>query len=495
MRISKIARVASATVLGLLLASFAGLGASPASAETAAPTVTFDSPPSPSLLAFQNYALRFDQPVTGLTLDDIVVSGTANCQPTYIGLVQNGKWAELDLARCGVGTLVVTLKANSVQGVSLAGPVADVSTPVLDIQQAPTTDFPTISIQTRDQVNLGDGVLFRINSSDPIGVVGGKDGIQAFGSAQCVLAGYNESDDQKSIDVSFLSCGEGSVGIVLDALTLQTANGASFGPAEPLKSDLITVKAFDTAPPTLSYNKGGPATKNLVADHITGTVWFDLNQNHVQDANEPPLPGATVVLDGETTQKTGSNGEYDFGPLATAGEHSVSVTLPEHVGVIADSEGAADGVARVTLDVGAGASTWFGVVGDSFMSSTFSDAQGNGVTEPVVVAWAGLDGVSGTDDDVYFTANAGSDGSYLLKNVPAGDYRVLMSGKDALTGDFTLAPVMYDLATATSMQRDIHVKYKDLAYTGGSPFDGGLLVFGLAALAAGGLLLRRSKRA
>jgi hypothetical protein len=202
-----------------------------------------------------------------------------------------------------------------------------------------------------------------------------------------------------------------------------------------------------------------------------------------------------VVLDGETTQKTGSNGEYDFGPLAAAGEHSVSVTLPEHVGVIADSEGAADGVARVTLDVGAGASTWFGVVGDSFMSSTFTDAQGNGVTEPVVVAWAGLDGIAGNDDDVYFTANAGSDGSYLLKNVPAGDYRVLMSGKDALTGDFKLAPVMYDLATATSMQRDIHVKYKDLAFTGGSPFDAGLLVFGLAALAAGGLLLRRSKLA
>lgn len=49
------------------------------------------------------------------------------------------------------------------------------------------------------------------------------------------------------------------------------------------------------------------------------------------------------------------------------------------------------------------------------------------------------------------------------------------------------------MAAAEELQRDVNVKYKDLAYTGGSPWDFGLLAFGLAALAGGWVLLRRSK--
>ena len=497
MRISKIARVANATILGAIFAGMAtlgiGLSVSPASAETAAPSVTFDSPPSPSVLAFQVYGLKFDQPVTGLTLDDFVISGSANCEATFVGLVMNRQWAELDLARCGVGTVQVTLKANSVDGVSAAGPVADLVSPVLTVQDAPIVDFPAATIVTRDEAELGAGEYFRVDFASPIGSPLSAAAIQAIGTANCKVGGYMVAPDGLSMSVSLESCQTGTVGIMLDARSVTNGDGSCCGPLAPVKSNLIEVKAFGPQP--LAPNKGGPASPSVTPDHITGVVWFDLNQNHIQDANEPGLPGATVVLDNETTQKSGANGEYDFGPLTNPGVHSVSITLPASLWVVADSEGAADGAARVKFEASTGVGSWFAVAGDSFMSSTFTDASGNKTTEPVVVAWAGLDGIADTADDVFFTVSPNADGTYLLKNAPSGDYRVVMAGKDALKGTFTLTTMRYDSSLAFDNRRDVSVQYKDLAYTGGSPFDFGLLAFGLAALAGGAVLLRRVKRA
>jgi hypothetical protein len=55
-------------------------------------------------------------------------------------------------------------------------------------------------------------------------------------------------------------------------------------------------------------------------------VWNDLNKNGIQDAGEPGIAGAQVVLTGaaNTTTTTNANGSYLFSGLC-AGSYTVTV--------------------------------------------------------------------------------------------------------------------------------------------------------------------------
>ncbi|MEY4000856.1 MAG: hypothetical protein RLZZ626_1211 [Actinomycetota bacterium] len=494
MRITKIARVASATLTGLLAvgASLFGVGViSPANAVDASPQALFEPAISPSFAHSQSFRMRFDQAVSDLTLDDFEVVGTALCQPSSVELSPNSQSANLDVSQCGLGTVSVTLKANSLQGANGTGPSMDVYSNKVLILDVPKINMPAATIVSSDEAELSVGDQFRIDFDMPIGEVVLADAVQVWGDAKCELGGTKLAEDKRSMSVWMSSCHDGEVGISLAPFAVTKDDGSCCGPQAIVKSNSLKIAHFGL-PDIITINKGGPANPAPVADHVTGVVWFDLNDDHVQQDSEPGLAGATVALDNEQVLKTGSNGEYDFGSVAP-GVHSVSLTLPWQLRVSEDSEGVEDAVVRIEVVAGSPAATWFAVVGNSFMAADFNDPEGNPLTEPVVVSWVGLDGINGTDDDVLFTAPTVGNGSYLLKNVPAGDYRVLMSGKQALTGEFTLAAAAYDTAGSASQQRDISVKYKDLAYTGGSPWNFGLLAFGLAALAGGWVMLRRSK--
>lgn len=103
---------------------------------------------------------------------------------------------------------------------------------------------------------------------------------------------------------------------------------------------------------------------------ICGTVFYDTDNDGVQDAGEPGIPGASVTIvylvDGSPQQftvPTDENGLYDFGTAFPRGEYSISTQIPPSTTVspadqggddAADSDGTPDGggnsVAKVTWD-------------------------------------------------------------------------------------------------------------------------------------------------
>ncbi len=93
---------------------------------------------------------------------------------------------------------------------------------------------------------------------------------------------------------------------------------------------------------------------------ICGTVFYDANNNGVQDAGESGIGGVSVTIfytvDGtpySTTVATNSSGLYDFGTLLPRGEYTVSAQIPPNMTAsptdqgsddAADSDGTPDGL-------------------------------------------------------------------------------------------------------------------------------------------------------
>lgn len=81
---------------------------------------------------------------------------------------------------------------------------------------------------------------------------------------------------------------------------------------------------------------------------ICGTVFYDANNNGIQDASEPPIEGAIVTVNG-TSIATGPDGVWYF--ALPPGSYEVSVQIPPEMqpspsnvgGDDADSDGVADG--------------------------------------------------------------------------------------------------------------------------------------------------------
>jgi hypothetical protein len=97
---------------------------------------------------------------------------------------------------------------------------------------------------------------------------------------------------------------------------------------------------IDRADPTLQGNKN---CTPIVLGHtsISGTVFFDLNQNGQLDLDEVGLAGWQVQLTGPTTQSitTDGNGAYSFTGLS-AGTYTVCVLAPMGWTQISPSSGA-----------------------------------------------------------------------------------------------------------------------------------------------------------
>jgi uncharacterized repeat protein (TIGR01451 family) len=188
---------------------------------------------------------------------------------------------------------------------------------------------------------------------------------------------------------------------------------------------------------------------------IGDTVWYDLDANAIEDADEPGIPGVDMAYvwfgingvegDGDDVSLPGSttdaDGRYHFMGIPK-GNHRVRVTSGLPAGVVQkyDEDGGLDGT-TVVLDLAGNTDydaadfgyTGTGTIGDS----VWWDLDGNGeqsLAEPewsgvtVTLRWAAYDGVLDTADDVLQTSMTAS--KWSISNLPGGLYRVEINRAD-----------------------------------------------------------------
>jgi len=206
------------------------------------------------------------------------------------------------------------------------------------------------------------------------------------------------------------------------------------------------------------------APKGAIGD----TVFFDRNENGLQDSGEGGVSGVTVTLTGagadgvlgtadDTTQSvsTDGNGKYLFTDL-TAGKYQVGYSnIPsianytlDHVGsdtAIDSNANPSTGLTEVVdlaagqvdLTVDGGLVLKHGAIGDL----VFLDTNGNGIQDTgeagvsgvsVSLKGAGLDGNYGTADDVSRTTTTDANGKYLFSDLQTDqNYQVVFSNVPA----------------------------------------------------------------
>ena len=306
--------------------------------------------------------------------------------------------------------------------------------------------------------SIGDTVYFDFNGDglqnvgEP-GIAGAKvtvtwlgfDGV-AGGTDDVVFT--TTTDAMGKYSVANLPLGNYTVGV--DSTTLPTG----FVPI----SDLDGVGTPNTTKVTL-----GSANPNRVDADFgylgTGSlgdrVWVDFNADGKQDANEPGVPGATVVVnyagvdnvfgtadDGVFTSKTGANGFYGF-PNLPLGTYKVSVTngLPTGTVPTYDLDGTPNNTTTTSFMQGQNRTDVdFGVRGTSSIAgSVFRDDSNDGRRDPgepgfqgVTVTLTGTD-ILGNPITVVTTTNG--NGDYNFPGLLPGTYTVTESTQPPDTAD------------------------------------------------------------
>ncbi|MFM5952344.1 MAG: InlB B-repeat-containing protein [Micrococcales bacterium] len=179
-----------------------------------------------------------------------------------------------------------------------------------------------------------------------------------------------------------------------------------------------------------------------IFQNISGNVFFDYNEDGVQQSDEPFLPGLPVSVESLTTPAklhtsafraasfysftTNENGGYSISSLPI-GSWKVTATLPSILNATSDSDGNADAQVIATLNPGTDANTWVGVEGHSNINASVFDKDGHSITTDIVLEWEGLDGelLNADDVDFRFDPNAGK---IIINNLPSGNYRIVRLG-------------------------------------------------------------------
>jgi SdrD B-like domain/Secretion system C-terminal sorting domain len=195
--------------------------------------------------------------------------------------------------------------------------------------------------------------------------------------------------------------------------------------------------------------------RNTVAKSALGDrVWYDLNNNGLQDAGEPGVPGVSVFLINPTTNSvikntvTNANGEYLFTDL-DAGNYIVGFqnypggytpTAKDATGFTAgngsDVDAATGRTAAITLGAGVTDLNWdLGIVTATkagLGDYVWYDANGNGRQD------AGESPAQGITVTLYNSANVAiattvtdANGGYFFSNLDAGTYSVGFSNLPA----------------------------------------------------------------
>ncbi len=184
-------------------------------------------------------------------------------------------------------------------------------------------------------------------------------------------------------------------------------------------------------------------------------VWVDFNADGKQDANEPGVPGATVVVnyagvdnvfgtadDGTFTSTTGANGIYGF-PNLPLGTYKVSVTggLPTGTVPTYDLDGTPNNTTTTSLSQGQNRTDVdFGVRGTSSIAgSVFRDDSNDGRRDPGEPGFQGVTiTLSGTDilgNPITVVTTTNGNGDYNFPGLLPGTYTVTESTQPPDTAD------------------------------------------------------------
>lgn len=302
------------------------------------------------------------------------------------------------------------------------------------------------------------------------------------------------------------------------------ADSATFGPYQVRFGDTAGGITYTRTTPNSSVATGATDSDAGVADGRTGEVnvptgtinndvdaglyqlvaigdrvWFDPNNDGVQDAGEPGIVGATIRVtwlgvDGQPgggddinypAITTGADGAWNLGSLPP-GNFTVAVSnLPAGITAatfdLDSGTTSPDGTTLATVPSGAISNVDFGFRGTAALGDrVWYDRNGNRTQDPaetglngvtVRLTWPGQDGDYGTPADNYTaTRVTAGDGDYLFPNLPAGGYRV-----DVLAGVPPTYQPTYDLdgiatpdtvtttLTAGQTRTDVDFGYADLS--------------------------------
>jgi hypothetical protein len=212
-----------------------------------------------------------------------------------------------------------------------------------------------------------------------------------------------------------------------------------------------------------------PSGSSGSSGHDVGDrVWLDLDGDGVQDAGEPGVSGVTVSLtepgddgvfgtddDVVLTQATDGAGGYVFTGVSE-GPVRVSLDPPTLSGGLSpssDVDGGDPAESRFTLDSGR-LDIDFAVIGNSSLTGlVWEDADADGVRDPgekglagviVEVTWVGPGGTA------IFTMTTGTDGTWALSGIPAGDYTAAVRLDTVPPGYGPSTPVTVSVSVPTS---------------------------------------------
>ncbi|MBP2475567.1 phosphatidate phosphatase APP1 [Crossiella equi] len=223
----------------------------------------------------------------------------------------------------------------------------------------------------------------------------------------------------------------------------------------------------------LSLDAGLVSPPNKLGDY----VWVDANKNGVQDTDEKPVPGVTVVVKDATGTTVGStttneSGKYLFDQLpdgsftvcfdlaklpATVGDYQVT----KQNGGASDKDSDADPATGCTkpvelgpgkredLTVDAGLVAPVNQLGDYVWVDTNKNGQQDTNEQPVPGVKAVLQTADGTK---VAETTTDEQGKYLFTDLPDGSYQVCFDTKNlpSTVGDFTLTTPKTGAATTDS---------------------------------------------
>jgi fimbrial isopeptide formation D2 family protein/uncharacterized repeat protein (TIGR01451 family) len=272
--------------------------------------------------------------------------------------------------------------------------------------------------------------------------------------------------------------GESGIGGV--AITLLDGNGAAVATTTTANDGSYLFQGLtpganytivETQPSTLGDSPVGPARSitvtNLPAEglgnqnfgevlgSISGTVYFDANNNGVQDPGEPGIAGAVVGITGVLPNGslvppslilTDANGNYTFDNLQ-AGTWTLSESTPAGYIDGIDSNGSAGGVvgndaiSQIPLSGGQIATGYnFGEIGVHVSGNVFYDRNRDGTPNPGETPIAGVTiQLIDANGNLVATATTDGGGNYRFPNVAPGSYTVVEL-QPAGYGDPTTGP-------------------------------------------------------
>jgi hypothetical protein len=329
--------------------------------------------------------------------------------------------------------------------------------------------------------SLGDKVWFDTNNdgiqdTDELGVAGIT--VILYDASGVTVLATTKTDALGNYIFNNLDAGTYVVGF--DPLSLP--GGTIFTAQNAVGSDSTSNSNAD-----ISTGKTAPiivpaGTRNMTIDagiysaintnSVGDYVWYDLDKDGTQDANEAPVPGVTATLynaAGATIAitTTDANGKYLF-PNLPNGDYSVGFSnLPEGMnftspeGVPSATGSDANKLGRTpTVSLIGGTNNRdldAGIYPQGTPSETASlgnkiwyDLNNNGIQEDgetgvagvtVTLKDAGTDGILGTaDDGTDKVTKSNSQGEYIFTNLPAGNYAI----------EFSNLPAGYDTSPANT---------------------------------------------